>query len=103
MSADTVIARYLAPGGAHVTITQVERKSDRDSPTDVSFETACEACGPFDKVQNVSDYRYFGYNAWREDPHAARRAREAVDKNASAHAETCRRIPERLWPEDGAR
>jgi hypothetical protein len=62
-------ARYLAAAGAHVTVT-------RDTASDALFKVECEACG------YVSTERAGGY------PDAAQ-----------AHAGTCRRIPERLWPE----
>lgn len=81
----TVIARYLAPGGAHVTVEQIAKEAGGDKYT---YTTACEACGVFDKGHWTGDAAQY-YT----------QARAAAV--AEPHAASCRRVPERLWPEDG--
>jgi len=79
MSAGTVVARYLAAGGAHVSLV-------RDD--DTQWLTAvCDACG------FVADACY------RDVPAVHRH----LERDANAHATRCRRIPKRLWTKDGDR
>ncbi|ACU71794.1 hypothetical protein Caci_2885 [Catenulispora acidiphila DSM 44928] len=77
VSTATATARFLAVGGAHVIVT-------RDAAADMTrrwYRAACESCGSLDAVS--SD--------------------DAIpNRSAQVHAETCRRIPERLWPKGGA-
>lgn len=81
---ETVVAQYLAAGGAYVTVTrnvEIQR-----------FATTCEACG----YVNGS-----GYLDTSEDD--TRHAQDYTERHADTHAGTCRRLPERLWPIGGAR
>lgn len=73
----TITARFLAVGGAHVIVERIiTDESER-------FTVACEACGAFDRS------RYY--------------TTDSAEEIAAEHAKTCRRIPERLWPKDGAK
>lgn len=76
-SEKTTTARFLAVGGAHVIVERIITDGSE------RFTAACEACGDFDRS------RYYN--------------QESAEDVAIEHAETCRRIPERLWPKDGAR
>lgn len=67
----TVIARYLAVGGARVTGTARYRPVEADD----AYATDCEACGPLSE----NDDHFTELDAARD------------------HAASCRRIPERLW------
>lgn len=69
---ETTTAIYLALCGAHVVITL----------TDAGYRAACEACG------DIS----FNWDRTPGEP----------ERIAQRHAETCRRLPKRLWPKDGA-
>ncbi len=75
-----VIARFLAPGGAHVVVA--------GRVADGTLVMACEGCGrgrgPFAPAEHETD------------KDTVRRAL----REAQRHAETCRRIPVRLWPEN---
>lgn len=76
--AKTVTAQFLAVGNAHVIVT-------RDVMADVYNQwcrVACEACGPLLRGEGLDDT-------------------DALD-HAQKHAETCRRVPKRLWPNGGA-
>lgn len=74
-----VIARFLAPGGAHVLVAGVV--------ADGTLVTACEGCGSGRGPYTVAEHEI--------DKDTVRRAL----RDAQKHAETCRRIPVRLWPE----
>lgn len=67
----TPVARYLAVAGAHVTVTAHYRPIEADD----FYAVHCEACGLLSEG----------------DDHDS----ELIA--AQGHAETCRRIPERLW------
>lgn len=76
--AKSAIAQFLAVGNAHVIVT-------RDVMADVYNQwcrVACEACGPLLRGEGLADA-------------------DALD-HAQKHAETCRRVPKRLWPNGGA-
>lgn len=75
-----VHARYLAVGGAHVRVEGVA--SDR------TLCTVCEACGQLGGFYLPTEFR--------TDRDLLLDAMHAAEK----HAATCRRIPERLWPEN---
>lgn len=82
-TAETTVARYLGAAGAHVTVTRNDALE--------RFTAACEAHG------YVNGSGYLG--ATGDDAfHAQRHA----ERHAEAHAGTCRKLPERLWPEGGA-
>lgn len=92
LTSETVIARYLAAGGAHVTVTR-EVESRRNDPVlrDVDrcrYVANCDACG----------YVNSAYYSDEPDPDALR----YTERAANAHAASCRRIPEHLWLKDGA-
>lgn len=80
----TTIARYLAVAGAHVTI--------HGEAADRKLTVSCEGCGPVGRPFEP----VFPTDSSNRVLHDATVA-------AQHHAETCRRIPERLWPKDGAR
>jgi hypothetical protein len=86
-NAGTVTARYLAPGGAHVTITATGSYRPVEADDIYVIVIDCEACGPVWSDSSIIENHLQG------------RAEQVADK----HATTCRRIPERLWPEAGAR
>lgn len=73
------VARFLTVGGAHVVIS--------GSVEDFALTVFCEGCGmtagPFHKVMP-------------ED--RPERSRGDATRSAQKHAETCRAVPERLWP-----
>lgn len=77
------VARYLTPGGAHVVVS--------GAVADSTLVVACEGCG-----QCGGPY-YQGIG----DDTPERGFRDAK-RDAQRHAETCRAVPERLWPENGA-
>lgn len=79
------IARFLAPGGAHVVVA--------GTAADGTLAMACEGCGNGRGPYAVAEHEI--------DKDTVRRAL----RDAQRHAETCRRIPVRLWPENtgGAR
>lgn len=73
------IARFLTVGGAHVVVSGI--------PEDFALTMFCEGCGategPFYKVMP-------------ED--RPERSRGDATRAAQKHAESCRAVPERLWP-----
>jgi hypothetical protein len=80
-TATTVIARYLAAGGAHVTVSSRYRAVEADD----FYTVDCEACGPLDT----------------DTGHPNHYVEKFAHQGADRHAAGCRRIPERMWPEDG--
>lgn len=86
-----ILARFLAVAGAHITVERDEHCPHPFVGHPASITVACEGCGPV-VAQCVS------FTIPDED---------AVTKRAltvaQEHASICRRIPERLWPKDGAR
>jgi hypothetical protein len=82
-SSEIVVALYLGAGGSRVAVT---RNDDLQR-----FAANCESCG----YVNGS-----GYSGESEDD--VRHAENHAQRHANAHAGTCRRIPKRLWPPDGA-
>jgi hypothetical protein len=87
----TTIARYLAVGDAHVTVTLGSAENcPHFTRHDQAFSVTCEGCGPLDSSCAFDNYRE-SYLV------------EQMQVAAQDHAQTCRRIPERLWPEGGAR
>lgn len=67
-------ARFLAVAGAYVVIALDEREA---------YVVTCESCG---QLPDIGSY----------NPATLAQA-------AQNHAETCRRIPKRLWPDGGAK
>ncbi len=72
-SARTVIAMYLTPVGAYISVSADGVDEETGRPLRVS--ASCEACG----------WLQYG------------------ERHAQDHVQTCRRLPRRLWPEGGAR
>lgn len=74
-----IVARFLTVGGAHVVVSGIVE--------DFALTTFCEGCGategPFYKVMP------------EDQPD---RSRGAATRAAQKHAESCRAVPERLWP-----
>lgn len=81
-----VVARYLAAGGAIVTVTRTTAHRLVDTYT---VDTDCEECGPL-HADSATDEDYL--------PNVQVRS----ERIANVHAATCRRIPERLWSKAGA-
>lgn len=74
------VARYLAAGGAHIIVSGIAK--------DMTLAVSCEACG------NIGGPYLTGELA------SAAYVTGAALRDAQNHAERCRRIPERLWPEN---
>jgi hypothetical protein len=77
----TVTARYLALGGAHVTVTKTF--SDSDGEVQTGIDIACEACGDIGSEDDGPEH------------YSPRYAEQWADR----HAAGCRKIPKRLWDE----
>lgn len=76
-----VIARFLAPGGAHVVVA--------GAVEDRTLVMACEGCG-----------RGAGPFTTSEHDLSSKDTVHRALAQGQRHAETCRRIPVRLWPEN---
>jgi hypothetical protein len=77
MSTGPIIARFLAVGGAHVIV-----RATKPEEAHRGLQAVCESCG------------------FTEGPYWLLSDDNGLMDEAQKHAETCRRIPERLWPKD---
>lgn len=85
------VAVYATNVGTHV------RVGKYDTGAETLFTVTCDGCGTVEPARSAA---YAADNDWDGN---ITRAMANAGHDANAHANTCRLLPEHMWPADGAR